>query len=68
MRTEIKQQVDKKINHIFKKIDFEVMNGKPKLLIIPCSDKKRASGTHFYERNYFNSEAYKYLRAAIEFV
>lgn len=66
MRTEIKQQVDKKINHIFKKIDFEVMNGKPKLLIIPCSDKKRASGTHFYERNYFNSEEYKYLIAARE--
>ena len=44
------------------------MNSKPKLLIIPCSDKKRASGTDFYERNYFNSEAYKYLRAAIEFV
>ena len=41
MKTEIKQQVDKKINHIFKKIDFEGMNGKPKLLIIPCDVRER---------------------------
>lgn len=58
--------IDKKINEIFKKIDFENLKNKPKLLIIPCSNKKRASGTDFYERNYFNSETYKYLNVARE--
>jgi len=53
--------VEKKINDIFKSIDFEELKDKSKLLIIPCSDKKRASGTDFYERNYFNSNSYKYI-------
>lgn len=58
--------VEKKINEILKKIDFENLKNNPKLLIIPCSHKKRANGTDFHKRNYFNSEAYKYLNLARE--
>jgi len=55
---------EKKINTIIKNIDFEYLKDKSKLLIIPCSHKKRASGIDFQERNYFNSEEYEYLNAA----
>lgn len=58
--------VDKKIKDILKNIHFENLRNKPKLLIIPCSHKKRADGTDFFERNYFNSEIYKYLNVARE--
>lgn len=66
MITKNSKLVDKKINEIFKSIDFEELQTKSKLLIISCSHKKRASGTDFYERNYFNSETYKYLNVARE--
>lgn len=66
-KTEMKNSlIDKKINDILKNIDFENLKNKPKLLIIPCSNKKRADGTDFHERNYFNSEAYKYLNEVRE--
>lgn len=66
MSTIKNELVEKKINEILKKIDFENLKNNQKLLIIPCSHKKRADGTDFHERNYFNSEAYKYLNLARE--
>jgi cytoplasmic iron level regulating protein YaaA (DUF328/UPF0246 family) len=62
MNTKNQILADKKINDVFKKIDFNKLEGKSKLLIIPCSDKKRSGGTDYYERNYFNSDSYKYLQ------
>jgi cytoplasmic iron level regulating protein YaaA (DUF328/UPF0246 family) len=66
-KTEMKNNlVEKKIKNILKNIHFENLRNKPKLLIIPCSHRKRADGTDFFERNYFNSEIYKYLNLARE--
>jgi cytoplasmic iron level regulating protein YaaA (DUF328/UPF0246 family) len=64
MNTEKTDLVNKKIRDLIKNIDFKNLTNKPKLLIIPCSHKKRASGTDFHERNHFNSEKYEYLNVA----
>ncbi len=63
-----KEISDITINEVLQKFDLNKLKdkSKKKLLIIPCSDKKRASGTEFYERNYFNSENYKYLNVVRE--
>jgi len=62
-----KSVADRKIIDVFNKIDFSNLKdkSKSKLLIIGCSDSK-ISRNELVERNYFNSESYKYLNAARE--
>ncbi|WP_396137295.1 peroxide stress protein YaaA [Flavobacterium sp.] len=58
---------ENKIKKLFESFPFESLRdtSKNKLLIIACSDRKIA-GNEICERNYFNSESYKYLKALRE--
>jgi hypothetical protein len=58
---------EKKIKTLYKKIDFENLKGKNKLLIISCSDEKRnGSFSNDVNENYFLNRNYDFLKTARE--
>jgi hypothetical protein len=63
MSNKNKNLADKKINEVLKKIDFNKLEGKSKLLIIQCSESK-ISRRECHENKYFETDFYEYLNTA----